>query len=56
MILDCLGSNSSGNSYLIHDDSECLVIEAGVNMSESKKALDFNIDKIRGVIISHGHL
>lgn len=55
MILKCLGSGSSGNCYLLENDSECLVIEAGLPFKEVKKALNFNISKIVGVVVSHSH-
>lgn len=55
MRLICLGSGSSGNCYLLESEKEALVIEAGVPFMEVKKALDFNIRKIAGVIISHAH-
>lgn len=50
-----LGSGSSGNCYLLHNKEECLVIEAGIAFKEVKKALDFNITGIIGIIISHCH-
>lgn len=55
MKLTVLGSGSSGNCYLLHNDNECLVIDAGIAFKEVKKALDFNISKIVGVIVSHVH-
>lgn len=55
MKLICLGSSSSGNCYLLESDTECLVLEAGVKFSEVKKALEFNIGKIVGVVASHSH-
>lgn len=55
MQLRCLGSGSSGNCYLIENERECLVLEAGLPLKEVKKALDFNISKIVGVLISHIH-
>lgn len=55
MQLKCLDSGSSGNCYLLESEKEALVIEAGVPFMEVKKALDFNIRKIAGVIISHAH-
>lgn len=55
MKLTCLGSGSSGNCYLLDNDTECLVIEAGIPFREVKKALNFNISKIVGVVISHSH-
>ena len=55
MKLKVLGSSSEGNGYILESDSEALCIEAGVKLSEFKKALDFNIKKVKGVIVSHTH-
>ncbi len=55
MRLKCLGSGSCGNCYLLENGTECLVIEAGIPFREVKKALDFNIRKIKAVVISHEH-
>lgn len=56
MKLKVLGSSSKGNSYILEAENEALILEAGINFNEVKKALDFNISKIRGVCISHEHL
>jgi phosphoribosyl 1,2-cyclic phosphodiesterase len=51
-----LSSDSSGNGYLLRSNSgEALIIEAGVKLSQVKKALDFDLTKIIGCIISHSH-
>lgn len=55
MKLRVLGSGSSGNCYLLENDTECLVIEAGIPFKTVKKALGFNVSKIVGVIVSHSH-
>ena len=55
MKLRCLGSGSSGNCYLLENERECLVLEAGLPLKEVKIALDFNISKIVGVLASHSH-
>lgn len=55
MKLRCLGSGSSGNCYLLENNTECLVIEAGLPFKAVKKALDFNISKIVGAICTHAH-
>lgn len=55
MKLKCLGSSSKGNCYLLENDTEALVIEAGVPFKEVKQALDFNVSKIKGLIVSHSH-
>lgn len=55
MKLKVLGSGSSGNCYILESDTEALIVEAGLPFKEVKKALDFNIRKIVGVVVSHSH-
>lgn len=55
MKLKVLGSSSSGNCYILENDNEALIIEAGVPFLEVKKALNFNVRKIMGVVVSHSH-
>lgn len=56
MKLHVLNSNSSGNGYLlISDKKEVLIIEAGMRLNAVKKALDFEMTGIEGLIASHSH-
>lgn len=55
MHLKVLGSGSAGNCYVLENDSEALIIEAGLPFMEVKKALNFNVRKIVGVIAGHAH-
>lgn len=55
MKLKVLGSSSKGNAYLLENDEEALLIEAGVHIKEIKKALDFDLSKLKGCLISHEH-
>ena len=55
MVLKVLGSGSSGNCYVLENDTEALIIEAGVPLKEVKVSLGFNIRKIVGVVVSHSH-
>lgn len=55
MKLKILGSGSSGNCYLLENENECLIIEAGVNIKQLKIALDFDFSKVVGCIITHEH-
>lgn len=55
MVLKVLGSSSSGNCYILESDTEALIIEAGLPFIEVKKALNFNVRKIKAVIITHIH-
>lgn len=55
MKLKVLGSGSSGNCYILENDEEALIIEAGLPFMEVKKALNFNVMKIKAVLITHDH-
>lgn len=55
MTLHCLGSGSSGNCYLLNGETETLVVEAGVRFADVKQALDFDISRIVGMVVSHEH-
>lgn len=55
MVLKVLGSGSSGNCYILENDNEALIIEAGLPFMEVKKALDFNVRKIKMEITTHIH-
>lgn len=55
MKLKVLGSNSSGNCYILENEKEAIIIEAGVRFSEVQKSLDFDTDKISACFVSHAH-
>jgi len=51
-----LSSSSAGNGYMLQASSgQVLIIEAGVRLKQVKKALDFDMTGIIGLICSHGH-
>ena len=55
MRLIVLGSNSLGNCYILENKNEALIIEAGVPFHEVKKAVNYDIGKIVGCVVSHEH-
>lgn len=55
MQLKVLSSNSSGNCYLLEAQDATLILECGVRFSEIKKALDFDLTKVAGCLVSHSH-
>ena len=55
MLMHVLDSGSKSNCYLLYNNNECLIIEAGVKLSRIKKALHFNMSTIAGCILSHEH-
>jgi len=55
MILKVISTGSIGNAYLLENDEEALLLECGVKSDLIKQALDFNVDKVAGCIVSHSH-
>ena len=55
MTLRVLGSSSKGNCYIFDNSREALIVEAGVNFKEIKKALGFNLRKVAGCLVTHRH-
>lgn len=48
-------SGSSGNSYILENENEALILDCGVNYKATMKALDFNVSKIVGCCVTHSH-
>ena len=53
--LVCVGSSSAGNSYALDAGNEILLLEAGVKLSEVKKHINYRLQNVVGVCISHAH-
>ena len=55
MKLRIIGTGSKGNAYILGNENEALLIEAGVNIKEIKQVLDFDYSKVVGCIVTHRH-
>lgn len=55
MNLKVISSSSAGNCYILENESEALILEAGVSAKRVKIALGFNTSKVVGCLISHEH-
>lgn len=55
MKLKVIGSGSKGNAYILENKEEALLIECGVKIDKIKQALNFNISKVYGCIVTHEH-
>ncbi len=53
MELKILGSSSAGNCYILSDEKEALLIECGVRFDLIKKALNFQLRKVVGCLLTH---
>lgn len=56
MKLKCIASSSAGNCYLLEGGKEILIIELGINFKDTKKALNYDLSKVVGAVVSHAHL
>ncbi len=55
MKLKIISTGSVGNAYILENATTALIIECGVKFTEVKQAIDFNLNKVAGVLISHEH-
>ena len=55
MKLKVIATGSSGNCYLLDDGKEILIIECGVPFKEVKEAIDYQTNRIVGVLSTHEH-
>lgn len=57
MILKTVSTGSTGNCYLlIAGNGETLILDCGIPIMEIKKALNWNIKNVVGVLCTHHHL
>jgi phosphoribosyl 1,2-cyclic phosphodiesterase len=50
-----IASSSEGNAYVIQNEGEALLIEAGHSFKDTLAAIDYQVDKIVGCLITHEH-
>ena len=55
MELKVLGSSSEGNAYVLQNAGEALLLEAGISFKQVLTALDYDVSKVQGVLITHEH-
>lgn len=53
--LQCLGSSSSGNCFILTAGSDKLIIDLGVKWSEVLSGLDYDISNVCGCLCCHSH-
>ena len=55
MELKVIGSSSLGNGYVLQNETEALILECGLPFKGYQRALDFNISKVVGALVTHEH-
>ena len=56
MKLIVVGTGSKGNCYILSNEKENLVIEAGASYEKILRGLNYNVKNVVGVVVSHSHL
>ena len=56
MKLHIIGSSSRGNAYALEGQKEILLIEAGCRMALVNQAINWQIEKVVGCVVSHEHV
>jgi phosphoribosyl 1,2-cyclic phosphodiesterase len=55
MELKVIGSSSEGNAYVLQNTGEALLLEAGIGFKKVLPALDYDVSKVQGVLVTHEH-
>jgi len=55
MKLTVLGSSSAGNCYLFEGADGVIALEAGIDIREVKKALKWDVSRLKACFVSHRH-
>lgn len=55
MKLHVIASGSKGNCYLLDNGKDVLILDCGIKLAEIKKALDFDLGRVRACLLTHEH-
>lgn len=55
MNLKVVSSGSIGNCYILENKTDALLIECGTSWKRTKQALNFDVSKVSGCLITHEH-
>lgn len=55
MKLITIGSNSSGNGYILSNENESLILELGCDWMEYEKAMNYDLSSVLSCVTSHIH-
>lgn len=54
-MIKVVATGSKGNFYILKGGEEILLLECGIPIKEIKKALNFDLSKVVGCLLSHSH-
>lgn len=50
-----IATGSTGNAYILQAGEEILLLELGINFKDIKKALNYDLSKLVGALVTHEH-
>lgn len=56
MLMKCIATGSTGNSYYVEHNGEILLLDAGVDIKTIKEGIDFRVADVIGCLVTHKHL
>lgn len=54
-MIKVVATGSRGNFYILEAGEEILLLECGIHIKEIKKALNFDLSKVVGCLLTHSH-
>lgn len=54
-MIKVVATGSTGNAYIIQAGEEILLLELGINFKDIKKALNYDLSKVAGALVTHSH-
>lgn len=54
-MIKVIATGSRGNFYILEAGEEILLLECGIQIKEIKKALNFDLSKVVGCLLTHSH-
>lgn len=54
-MIKVIATGSRGNFYILEAGEEILLLECGIQIKEIKKALNFDLSKVKGCLLTHSH-
>lgn len=54
-MIKVIATGSKGNFYILDTGEEILLLECGINIKDIKKALNFDLSKVVGCLLTHSH-
>ncbi len=56
MRIATLATGSSGNSYVLEENNQIVLLDLGISLPEIKRGIKYRVSDIAAAFVSHAHL